>query len=520
MDRLDFLLQGYRSHLATYLVNGFRYGFRIQFIGDRTRFESPNLKSALQNPDLVTSKLQKEISAGRIAGPFTLPPFTDFRSSPIGIVPKKTPNEVRLIHHLSYPSGFSVNDNIPADFSTVHYATINQAVKIVQRLGPGCFLAKTDIKSAFRIIPVHPQDYPLLGIKWADNYYFDRCLPMGCSSSCAIFEAFSTSLEWLSLYKFKASAVLHILDDFLFVASSLEKCHTDLANFLSLCDYLGVPIAHEKTVEPRTTIEFAGITIDSISQEARLPPDKLQKCRTLLHQFYKRRTVTLRELQSLIGLLNFACSVVVPGRAFLRRLIDLTIGITKAHHHIRLTRTARADIKLWLTFLDNFNGRAFFLSDRWETSATLQLYTDAAGSKGYGAVFGSHWFYGAWPGSWHSFNVTCLELFPITLAVHIWGRLMTNQCVVFFTDNAALVDILNKQSSKHTTVMTFLRPLILCCLRHNIFFKARHVPGLQNSRADFISRFQIDSFKAITPDADPFPTPVPTNLLPESWSLI
>ena len=97
---------------------------------------------------------------------------------------------------------------------------------------------------------------------------------------------------------------------------------------------------------------------------------------------------------------------------------------------------------------------------------------------------------------------------------------MTNQCVVFFTDNAALVDILNKQSSKHTTVMTFLRPLILCCLRHNIFFKARHVPGLQNSRADFISRFQIDSFKAITPDADPFPTPVPRSLLPESWSLI
>ena len=97
---------------------------------------------------------------------------------------------------------------------------------------------------------------------------------------------------------------------------------------------------------------------------------------------------------------------------------------------------------------------------------------------------------------------------------------MANQRVVFFTDNAALVDIINKQSSKHKLIMALLRPLILCSLRHNILFKARHVPGLQNSRADFISRFQIDSFKAITPDADPFPTPVPTNLLPESWSLI
>ena len=399
VDRLEFLLQDYVSNLAIYLVHGFRYGFRIQFIGNRAPFEFPNLKSALQNPDLVLSKLQKEIDAGRIVGPLTNAPFPDFRTSPIGIVPKKTPNEVRLIQHLSYPSGFSVNDNIPDDCSTVHYATINQAVKIVQRLGVGCFMAKTDIKSAFRIIPIHPQDYSLLGIKWADKYYFDRCLPMGCSSSCAIFETCSTALEWLSLHKLRASAVLHILDDFLFVAPSAEKCEADLANFLRLCDYLGVPIAHEKTVQPRTTLEFAGITLDSISQESRLPPDKLQKCRTLLHQFHKRRTVTLRELQSLIGLLNFACSVVVPGRAFLRRLIDLTKGIKKAYHHIRLNKDARHDIKLWLTFLDNFNGRAFFLSDRWETSATLQLFTDAAGSKGYGAVFGSHWFYGAWPGS-------------------------------------------------------------------------------------------------------------------------
>ena len=126
-------------------------------------------------------------------------------------------------------------------------------------------MAKTDIKSAFRIIPIHHQDYSLLGIKWADIYYFERCLPMGCSSSCVIFETFSTALEWLSLQKLRASAGLHILDDFLFVAPSAEKREADLATFLRLCDYLGVTIALEKTVEPRTTLEFAGITLDSVS---------------------------------------------------------------------------------------------------------------------------------------------------------------------------------------------------------------------------------------------------------------
>lgn len=63
-----------------------------------------------------------------------------------------------------------------------------------------------------------------------------------------------------------------------------------------------------------------------------LPPDKLEKCRTLVYQFSRRKKVTLQELQSLIGVLNFACLVVVPGRAFLRRLIDLTIGVKKPYY--------------------------------------------------------------------------------------------------------------------------------------------------------------------------------------------
>ena len=68
--------------------------------------------------------------------------------------------------------------------------------------------------------------------------------------------------------------------------------------------------------------------LDSVKQDARLPVDKLQKCRMLLRTFYKRRKVTLRELQSLLDVLNFTCSVIVPGRAFLRRTIDLTRGLS------------------------------------------------------------------------------------------------------------------------------------------------------------------------------------------------
>ena len=87
---------------------------------------------------------------------------------------------------------------------------------------------------------------------------------MGLKSSCAIFEKFSTSLEWLAVHHLKVSAVLHILDDFLFIAHSHDKCKADLSNFLSMCDFLGVPFAHEKTLGLLTTLQFGGIELDSV----------------------------------------------------------------------------------------------------------------------------------------------------------------------------------------------------------------------------------------------------------------
>ena len=119
----------------------------------------------------------------------------------------------------------------------------------------------------------------------------------------------------------------------------------------------------------------------------------------MLQNFQARRSVCLKELQWLIGLLNFTCLVVVPGRAFLRRMIDLTKGVNKPHHHIHLSRGAKLDIMLWLRFLDDFNGRS-----------SLQLYTDAAGSIGFGAVFDRHWLHGTWPNHWKSYNIALLEL--------------------------------------------------------------------------------------------------------------
>ena len=520
VERLISLLAGYDISIIRTLELGFRFGFRIHFKGHLTAVTPKNLRSAYDLPIVVDSKLSKELQAGRIAGPFVNLPFPLLRVSPLGVVPKKTPGEYRLIHHLSYPKGFSVNDGIDSQYSTVSYARIDDAIKLIKQCGRGCSLAKTDIKSAFRIIPIHPDDYHLLGMKWKGKFYYDRCMPMGCRSSCRTFETLSTAVEWIARHKLAIKSIIHLLDDFLIIHSSSDLCAKQLELFTRTCAYLGIPIAPEKTVGPARILSFAGIELDSQLMEARLPVEKVLKCTNCLESFLKRKKVTLKELQSLIGLLNFACSVVRPGRAFLRRLIDLTIGVRQQHFLIRLSKESKQDLTVWHSFLSEFNGRSFFVSDYWLNSPKLNLFTDSSGALGFGAIFGTHWCYGKWPSGWAYRNIAILEFYPIVLSLYLWGHKMENQCIIFFTDNEALVHVINKQSCKDKQLMSFVRRLVLTCLRYNIVFKARHVPGVKNVLADSLSRLQVESFRRLAPDyMDPQPSVIPLHLQPQNWQL-
>ena len=96
---------------------------------------------------------------------------------------------------------------------------------------------------------------------------------------------------------------------------------------------------------------------------------------------------------------------------------------------------------------------------------------------------------------------------------------MADKSVIFFTDNAAVVDVINKQTSKHQSIMVLIRDLVLSCLRHNVLIHAKHIPGFYNTRADYISHCQVAKFKELSLDVNQNPTTVPDNLLPKGWSL-
>ena len=240
-------LIGYDPVKASEIWVGFTLGFPLHYSGLHLPSDAKNLKSALEQPGIVKQKIQAEIAASRVAGPFANRPIPTLRVSPLGLVPKKEPNKFRLIHHLSYPPGNSLNDFIDPKLCSVQYTSFDEAVHMIQDLGQGCLLAKSDIMSAFRLLPVSVNSFDQLGFMFDDEFYDDKAMPFGCSISCHTWELFATFLEFCVARQSQYGSLLHYLDDFLFGGrKGTNHCACILSVFMTKMKSLGVPVASEK----------------------------------------------------------------------------------------------------------------------------------------------------------------------------------------------------------------------------------------------------------------------------------
>lgn len=513
VNLLDKLLTGYQDR--QYIIDGFTNGFMIDFTGKEDPLSSTNSQSAYIYHDVVDEKLKNETFLGRVAGPFDTPPFINFKSSPLAVREKAEKGKYRLLHNLSFPYNHqSVNANIPKESCHVQYATIKDAIQVIQTYGTSTFMAKTDIADAFRIIPLHPSQYHLTGFYWK-GYWYDKCLPMGCSQSCKIFERFSDCLQWILQTKFNIQSI-KLLDDFLFLAPSIDQCQTYLTTFCELCEQLDIPIAYKKTMGPTKAITFLGIQLDSDQMKACLPQDKIKKYHSEIKHYSKKNKVTLRELKSTIGMLQFATSVITCGRPFLRRLYDLTMQANKPYHMVTLNRQAKADLATWSSFLSAYNGISLISPHNIVDSQVCHLYSDAS-KQGYGVTFQSSWFQGTWPERWRAFDITVLELYPIFMAVNIFSETLSHHRVVFHCDNIAIVAVINKQTSKSNHIMDIIRPFVLTLLKHDIVFSAVHIPGRHNVICDILSRQVVTPSILQTYGMEPSPVHIPTHLLPGNF---
>ena len=389
---------------------------------------------------------------------------------------------------------------------------MDEVAQSVCQLGTGTELAKADVKAAYRLVPVHPHDRPLLAMQWQGNVYIDTALPFGLRSAQKLFNAVADALEWCAK-KNGAQLIWHYLDDFIMVGrAGTGECGFSNSVFHHVCGRLGVPLAVDKCEGPCTRL-FWGIEIDSMAMEMRLPRKKLMQLKGKIAVWQTKRSYTKRELQSIIGLLQHAATVVRPGRTFLRRLYDL-LAITRApHHHIRLNAEAHSDLSWWSLFLESWNGVSI-MAHHPISAPLLTVVSDASGHWGCGAYHKNEWLQLSWSGfTTFETSIMVKALVPLVAAVALWGKQWTGSTIMCKWDNVAVVTVIGSRTSRNKAVMHLLRCLFFLEASFDCHLLASHIPGVQNELADDLSRNRLTSFlQKAPPSMSPTPCLVPQYL--------
>ena len=386
--------------------------------------------------------LTDEINKGYIYGPFDHPPFTNFRVSPLGIATHKYSGKKRLILDLSAPHNYnsnhsSVNDLIDKNLCSLSYVSIDEAINILQKLGCNSTMCKADITDAFKQLPISPKQWHLFCIKWDTKYYHFVRLPFGSRSSPVLFDKLSRAIVWIAVNNYKIDNILHLLDDFLAIDKPSADGHRLMALLTMVFNKLGIPLSKKKTIGPTCVIEYLGIILDSIKMEARLPRDKVVRILEYIEHILTKKTCTRKQLEQLLGHLNFAMRVILPGRAFVTYLYKLMCSVRDSFHYVHINSECKNDLTMWAEFLRKWNGVSLFHEPKITKAADMNLYTDAASTKGFGGFFNGKWFSEKWPDNLpeiadNSLSMAFLELYPIVVAAILWGHMWTRKRIKSF----------------------------------------------------------------------------------------
>ena len=273
---------------------------------------------------------------------------------------------------LSHPESFSLNDGIDKALCSLQYISVDEIGDKILQMGKGALLAKADIESAYRNVPVHPEDHLLLGMKWQGYHYIDGCLQFGLRSAPKIFNALADTLEWV-IKRRGVQFIAHYLDDYITVGKpASSECADNLQVVLQCCQELGFPVAEDKCEGPKTCLTFLGFELDSVALEIRLPQEKLTRLQSCVEEWRQKKYCKRKDLESLVGQLQHATHVVQPGKSFLRHMHR----DTKDDHHIRLTKKFKADLEWWHAFLFPWNGVSMLTHSKLgdiETNVSQQM---------------------------------------------------------------------------------------------------------------------------------------------------
>ena len=272
------------------------------------------------------TRFRNEVMKGRMLGgpgwsAETVARFLEsrFYYTPCGAVPKKEDPYGRIIHNYSHKfDGMSLNDCLLDN--SVQYISFKERVEL---LDSAVYYVKLDLKDGYRQLAVHPSEWRTqvytLGV---DEHYIDIAMPFGKSNSSKLF------CRWSALWfkscivrfnqKYNSAAVLDsYVDDAFGGARTLLLAAKLIAFITTMGARLGAVVNVSKTEGPATSMVIIGFHYDSRAKVCNLDPTKVSKYSARLQAILDRGWVTSKELERVVGNLQFAAWVEPFGRPLL-----------------------------------------------------------------------------------------------------------------------------------------------------------------------------------------------------------
>ena len=504
---------------AEWVLNGIQQGFDI--IKDPTPdippFQVRNYPLAFVHKDAISADIDKELSAGILYESPTKPTW----ATAINAVDEG--DKIRIIRDYSSPTNRAINDHT-WNTDTWKLMNFNHAVELL-RSRPNCYMAKVDISSAYRAIPVRPTHWEYLSFEWLGKFIIDTRLPFGLSNAPEIFVRITNLIRGMLAARGILATVVYV-DDFLIMGDTEEECRAAWKVLIELLTNLGftVNLKPHKSIPPTTCITFLGIILDSDvrkdgsgQMEARMGPERMaaaiETCRNIATKVFVPR----KQFEQVIGTLSFIANTVYGARPYLRRMISC-LWATKSSM-ITIDKGTQLDLQFWIRFATTFNGKAIIMAKPvvpphfFSVDASTDGYMGKGGIGGFfnGKYFGysidkliskgtpehikacNRKFFPN-PLRPETMHINYLELFVVWWAMVLFDQDWEGYHLTVHTDNNGALFMINKGTARAPHFMSILRAMTARMALGGYRVQATRITTDENILADPLSRGKWTEF--------------------------
>lgn len=434
IENWEFWLAGFDDRLIDFL----RFGFPLCISHlSKSSINVENHASASKFPKQVLKFFDDEIAHSAMLGPFNHNPLNNLQVSPL-MSRDKSDGSKRIIVDLSFPPGKSVNDRVSSSYDTVNftlkYPSVDMIARRIIQLGDTAMLCKVDLKRAFRNLRVDPADVHNLGLRFDGKFFIDLSIPFGYKHGSVCCQRVTDAVR--EICRKNGYWVWNYIDDFHLVESS-DKIFKAFEFFTNLLKDLGLPINHDKTVQPCKALTCIGIRVDASLFTLSIDPQKLKEIFQACRIFLSYTTLTRQKLQSILGKLIYISKCVPAARIFVCRLLNILRSAPK-HGRFKLNNDYYRDLVWFLSTENIFQGRVFIKSNR----RTQTLFVDAC-LLGLGGICLDQVYTAQVPSYFRNLGIVQLEMVNVFVALQLWGTRFKGHKIFVHCDNYAVVHILN-----------------------------------------------------------------------------